>query len=153
MESGKALLDICLSEEVAGLSKAQMKKVKEFALLVEKLKSNLLTNKLSSFIDFMWKEIGYREYVLESLKEGEERLENLNELLNLATTWDDVPAEEALTSLLENASLLSLPEEVEEEARKRGHAHYCPCGQGIGVFGRFYNRFGRGNFPAFQKYW
>ena len=76
----------------------------------------LQANALSSvqFLKHLVRVIRYREY----LKEGEqadERWENVEELVNLAKKYDDLPAPEGLQKLLEDVALMSDQDDLAQE--------------------------------------
>jgi DNA helicase-2/ATP-dependent DNA helicase PcrA len=70
---------------------------------------------LSGLLDEILKRTGYREYILDK-EDGEERWENIMELRNVASEYDGLDTEEALTTFLEKVSLVSDLDELDEKA-------------------------------------
>jgi len=62
---------------------------------------------LSSLLDKILEHTRYREYLL-SKEDGEDRWENVMELKNVASEYDEIDPEEALAALLEKVSLTTL---------------------------------------------
>jgi len=70
---------------------------------------------LSSLLDKILEHTRYREYLL-SKEDGEDRWENVMELKNVASEYDEIDPEEALAALLEKVSLVSDVDELDEKA-------------------------------------
>jgi DNA helicase-2/ATP-dependent DNA helicase PcrA len=70
---------------------------------------------LSGLVDEILKDTGYREYILNK-EDGEERWENIMELRSVASEYDEFSPDEALTAFLENVSLVSDIDELDEKA-------------------------------------
>jgi DNA helicase-2/ATP-dependent DNA helicase PcrA len=70
---------------------------------------------LSGLLDEILQHTGYREYIL-GKEDGEERWENITELRNVASEYDKLDTEEALTTFLEKVSLVSDIDELDEKA-------------------------------------
>jgi len=70
---------------------------------------------LSQLLDEIVEHTGYKEY-LHSKEDGEERRENIMELRNVASEYDELKPEEALASFLEKVSLISDIDELDEKA-------------------------------------
>ncbi|MEE8637235.1 MAG: UvrD-helicase domain-containing protein [Dehalococcoidia bacterium] len=69
----------------------------------------------SGLVDEILKYTGYREYILDK-EGGEEKWENVMELRNVASEYDALEPEEALSTLLENVSLVADIDELDEKA-------------------------------------
>jgi DNA helicase-2/ATP-dependent DNA helicase PcrA len=69
---------------------------------------------LSRLLDEILGHTGYREYILDK-EDGEERWENITELRNVASEYNELSSEEALTTFLEKVSLVSDIDELDEE--------------------------------------
>ncbi len=83
-------------------------KYDEFRLLLEKIKEKATTIKPSETIKFIIQESGLEASFKQSgTEEDAERIENMKELVTLATKYDYLPAEEGIEMLLEEASLQS----------------------------------------------
>jgi len=70
---------------------------------------------LSSLLDKILEHTRYREYLL-SKEDGEDRWENVMELKNVASEYDELDPEEALAAFLEKVSLVSDIDELDEKA-------------------------------------
>ncbi len=69
----------------------------------------------SGLMDEILKYTGYREYILDK-EGGEEKWENVTELRNVASEYDALEPEEALSTLLESVSLVADIDELDKEA-------------------------------------
>ena len=69
----------------------------------------------SGLVDEILKYTGYREYILDK-EGGEEKWENVMELRNVASEYGALEPEEALSTLLENVSLVADIDELDEKA-------------------------------------
>jgi DNA helicase-2/ATP-dependent DNA helicase PcrA len=70
---------------------------------------------LSGLLDEILERTKYREYLF-SKEDGEDRWENVMELKNVASEYDELNPEEALTTFLEKVSLVSDIDELDEKA-------------------------------------
>jgi DNA helicase II / ATP-dependent DNA helicase PcrA len=70
---------------------------------------------LSGLLDEILEHTGYKEYILDK-EDGEERWENIMELRNVASEYNELDTEEALTTFLEKVSLVSDIDELDEKA-------------------------------------
>ena len=70
---------------------------------------------LSGLVDEILEHTGYREYILDK-EDGEERWENITELRNVASEYNELDTEEALITFLEKVSLVSDIDELDEKA-------------------------------------
>ncbi len=70
---------------------------------------------LSSLMDEILERTGYRTYI-QNKEDGEERWENVVELRNVATDYNDLDNQEALTAFLEKVSLVSDIDELDQTA-------------------------------------
>jgi DNA helicase-2/ATP-dependent DNA helicase PcrA len=112
---GKVTLLKMLAGREAELTGAVREKVALFRSLLQKIQeaSEILTP--SALIRFVVVESGMDTMLKEDKLEGVERLENIRELVSLATRYDDLPKEEALEALLESAALASDQDEIKDE--------------------------------------
>jgi DNA helicase II / ATP-dependent DNA helicase PcrA len=86
-----------------------------FDALMAKLTAQSHELSLSGLVDEILEHTGYREYIL-AKEDGEERWENITELRNVASEYDKLDTEEALTTFLEKVSLVSDIDELDEKA-------------------------------------
>jgi DNA helicase-2/ATP-dependent DNA helicase PcrA len=70
---------------------------------------------LSGLLDEILQHTGYRKYILNK-EDGEERWENITELRNVASEYNELDTEEALTTFLEKVSLVSDIDDLDEKA-------------------------------------
>jgi DNA helicase-2/ATP-dependent DNA helicase PcrA len=70
---------------------------------------------LSGLVDKILEHTGYRAYI-QNKEDGEERWENIMELRNVASEYNGLDTEEALTAFLEKVSLVSDIDELDEKA-------------------------------------
>jgi DNA helicase-2/ATP-dependent DNA helicase PcrA len=69
----------------------------------------------SALLDEILKRTSYREYILDK-EDGEDRWENITELRNVASEYNALAPDEALTAFLEKVSLVSDIDELDEKA-------------------------------------
>ncbi len=89
-------------------------KLREFRQVVAKSKEALLTKKLSESIKTIIELSGLQKS-LRIEEDGEERLENLKELVTIATKYDFLTPEEALDKFLTETALLSDQDSLSEQ--------------------------------------
>jgi DNA helicase-2/ATP-dependent DNA helicase PcrA len=85
-----------------------------FAALISKLTAQSHELSLSGLLDEILEHTRYREYILDK-EDGEERWENITELRNVASEYNELSPEEALTAFLEKVSLVSDIDELDEK--------------------------------------
>ena len=110
---GKASWDKISS--ASGLAKMFHPKISAFLGFVSELKNVLLEKKISDFIKILLEKINYREYLLDGTEEGEARWENIQELITVASKFDDLPPPEGLASFLEEIALASAADDISDE--------------------------------------
>jgi len=86
-----------------------------FDAVISKLTAQSRELSLSSLLDEIWEHTGYRRYILDK-EDGEDRWENVMELKSVASEYDELAPEEALTAFLEKVSLVSDIDELDEKA-------------------------------------
>jgi DNA helicase-2/ATP-dependent DNA helicase PcrA len=82
-----------------------------FAALLADLRKKMTSDPPAFFFQNLLKKIGYREYLNDRFANSDERWENVEELINLARSYDDFPPPEGSLKLLEDVALLSESEE------------------------------------------
>ncbi len=92
-----------------------LEKVKMFRLLLENIHRVTLEKKPSEVIKYIIKKTGIEEMYKTGKESDEEKLENVHELVTLATRYDTYSIEEGLEKLLSDAALLSDQDELAEE--------------------------------------
>ncbi len=69
----------------------------------------------SQLLTLVLERIGYRRYLTDSLNDGEERWENVQELVNVAAQYDDLEPASALSTFLEEVALVSDTDEYDDK--------------------------------------
>lgn len=109
---GKVTLAKVINEQFGDLSGAQQKKVQDFFALMDRLRKTLATKTPSEAIRSLLSETGMVGMYREGHGEDEERLENLKELVSVATKYDAFSPEEGIQRLLEETALQSDQDEL-----------------------------------------
>jgi DNA helicase-2/ATP-dependent DNA helicase PcrA len=82
-------------------------KINKFYILLDKIREYTDSHTPSESIKFVIKESGLEEELSKGASDDLERLENMKELVTLATKYDTMPEGEGMEKLLEDASLAS----------------------------------------------
>lgn len=104
---GKATLMKMFANDEASLTPAAQKRVKEFWALLSSIKEYALVEKTSKLIKFVSEKSGLEASLKTGTDDDNDRLENIHELVTLATKYDILPPEEAVERLLGDAALAS----------------------------------------------
>jgi len=104
---GKATLAKMFAKDEASLTPAAQKRTQEFWNLLTKIREYALVEKTSKLIKFVSEETGIEASLKTGTDEDNDRLENIHEMVTLATKYDILPPEEAVEKLLEDAALAS----------------------------------------------
>jgi DNA helicase-2/ATP-dependent DNA helicase PcrA len=102
---GKVTLVKLFANQFTDLPITMQEKINKFYLLLDEIKRYSETHLPSESIKFVIEKSGLENELKESTSDDQERLENMKELVTLATRYDGLPKEEALEKLLEDASL------------------------------------------------
>jgi DNA helicase-2/ATP-dependent DNA helicase PcrA len=86
-----------------------------FNTLMAELTTRSHESNLSGLVDEILERTSYREYIMDK-EDGEERWENITELRNVASEYNELAPDEALTAFLEKVSLVSDIDELDEKA-------------------------------------
>jgi DNA helicase-2/ATP-dependent DNA helicase PcrA len=86
-----------------------------FNALISELTAQRHQLNLSRLVDEILEHTGYRAYIQDK-EDGEERWENIMELRNVASEYNELDTEEALAAFLEKVTLVSDIDELDEEA-------------------------------------
>ncbi|HZS43250.1 MAG TPA: UvrD-helicase domain-containing protein [Candidatus Paceibacterota bacterium] len=114
---GKVTLLAIASNREEALSPAIKKKIAEFRNLLSRIQIQALKEKPSNTIKYIIKESGMEEMYKKGKEEDEERLENMKELVTLATRYDALAPQEGIEELLADAALATDQDEMEERGR------------------------------------
>ncbi len=104
---GKNTLAKMFAKDEMGLSPAAQKRAQEFWKLLRDIKEYATTEKASDIIKFVSERTGIEASLKTGREEDTERLENIHELVTLASKYNILPPEEAVEKLLEDAALAS----------------------------------------------
>ncbi|MBI3633768.1 MAG: UvrD-helicase domain-containing protein, partial [Candidatus Vogelbacteria bacterium] len=112
--------DVSFNKVISGregdLPQRLQEKLREFRQMTAKANEILLSNKLSDSIKKII-ELSGMDKSLRSEEDGEERIENLKELVTIATKYDFLTPEEALDKFLTETALLSDQDSLTEEKK------------------------------------
>ncbi len=97
-------------------------KLRSFLKLLEEFKEKLLALPLPDALKYIVRASGLEEHLKKLKDEGQERLENVQELINLAGKYKGMPNEEAVSHLLSDSALASDQDSllVAKEEKKKG---------------------------------
>jgi len=103
-------------EAVLGKADTRTKKgLEKFNNIYKKVKDESSRVVVAELINFILKEIEYREYVSDGTHEGESRWENVKELLSVAKKFDGLNPNESLVSFLQDVSLITNADDQDYE--------------------------------------
>lgn len=112
---GKVTLLKIFEDKEDTLPKGTLEKVRTFKSLLNDIKNVTLEKKPSEVVKYIIQKTGIEEMYTTGKEKDEEKLENIRELVTLATRYDTYPIEEGLEKLLSDAALLSDQDELTEE--------------------------------------
>ena len=104
---GKSTLMKMFAKDEESLTPAAQKRVKEFWALLASIQEYALVEKTSKLIKFVSEKSGIENSLKTGNDDDNDRLENIHELVTLATKYDILPPEEAVEKLLGDAALAS----------------------------------------------
>jgi DNA helicase-2/ATP-dependent DNA helicase PcrA len=111
--------NIIASPDSVGMKQSPSPRIVQALAGFDALMTNLTAQShelsLSRLLDEILEHTGYRQYILDK-EDGEERWENITELRNVASEYNELDTEEALTTFLEKVSLVSDIDELDEKA-------------------------------------
>jgi len=119
---GKVTLAKLFSGMRGSLPSSMERKVKLFYTLLEEIAEVVREIKPSALIKFVVRKTGIDSVLKKEGIEGEERLENIKELVSLAVRYDDMPLNIGLEKLLEDAALASDQDTLTHEQNKEKKA-------------------------------
>jgi len=112
---GKVTMLKIISGKKDSLGPALREKVDQFFNLLDRIKEIAEKKKASELIKYIIKETGMENMYRNGTEEELEKLENLRELVSLATQYDNLEGEEGIEALLTNASLATDQDEMEKD--------------------------------------
>lgn len=104
-----------LSGEEASLTGKMRERVVQMRALLQRIRTEAIATPPSLLIRMVITQSGIEKALKEDRAEGAERLENLAELVSLASRYDTIPAPEGLEKFLESAALASDQDDIKEE--------------------------------------
>ncbi|HET8581350.1 MAG TPA: UvrD-helicase domain-containing protein [Candidatus Paceibacterota bacterium] len=102
---GKATFAYLLEDRLDELKPAARKKVDAFLALLARIREAAETRPVSEALRLILSESGLETHLYGEGEEGRERIENIKELVSLATRYDELPAPEGAERLIEDAAL------------------------------------------------
>ena len=114
---GKATLMKMFAKDEESLPPAGKKRVADFWALLESIREYALVEKTSKLIKFVSEKSGLESSLKTGSDEDNDRLENIHELVTLATKYDILPPEEAVENLLGDAALASDQDSMMKSSR------------------------------------
>ncbi|PIR86422.1 ATP-dependent DNA helicase PcrA [Candidatus Kaiserbacteria bacterium CG10_big_fil_rev_8_21_14_0_10_43_70] len=113
---GKQTLTRMLEGKESELTSAAGQKVDQFRSLLHSINVQAQTKPVSEVLKYIAIASGLEAHLIGHGDEGIERLENIKELVNLSTKYDELPAPEGAEKLLEDAALLGEQDSLEKGA-------------------------------------
>lgn len=104
---GKVTLLKLFANQFVDLPATMQSKINTFYLLLENIREYAEVHTPSETIKFVIQKSGLEDTLANGSSDEQERLENMKELVTLATRYDSLPQGEGLEKLLEDASLSS----------------------------------------------
>jgi DNA helicase II / ATP-dependent DNA helicase PcrA len=104
-----------IAEKVEGLAVSKVDAIKKFGQFIERAQEKIKKLNLTDFFDFMFIESGYQAYLLSEGEAGQIRFENVRELFTVAEKYDEFAGEEGLSKLLEEISLVSQTDDIDQK--------------------------------------
>lgn len=116
---GKVTLLKLLENKRDELKGATLQKVERFEEMMQDITDHARTESISKTLKFIIKRTGLEtEFKKNGTEEDLARLENLQELVTMATRYDELGAEEGVEALLENAALQSDQDELQSKEER-----------------------------------
>ena len=119
---GKVTLLKMFSGEEEKLPEGARKKVSEFRAMLGEIKEYALNKKTSETVKFIMGRSGIETMLKKGTEDDKERLENIRELVTLATKYDVLEPEEGVSKLLEDAALASDQDSLVANTKKEEDA-------------------------------
>lgn len=102
-----------VSNQVHELNASAQQKVYEYFRLLDTIKAKSEQEKLSDVLKYIFQASGLEKNLKEGNDDDKERLENIKELVSLATKYDAFAPDEAVARFLEEAGLMSDQDELD----------------------------------------
>jgi DNA helicase-2/ATP-dependent DNA helicase PcrA len=111
---GKTTLLKLASGQFEDLPATMKQKISQFKKVLADIGDYAQNNKPSELIKFILDKTGLEATLKKDGEEGLERLENIKELVNVATKYDDLPREEAIEAMMTEIALASDQDELNQ---------------------------------------
>ncbi len=111
---GKVALLKIQEKKVDELPASSQAKIKNFSAMLDEIYNFALKNRLSESLKFILDKSGLQEHLKSKGQDGQERLANLFELVELSKKYDIFPPEEALEKFLDEVALSQDQDELEK---------------------------------------
>lgn len=108
--------DAVTDSRIEHFSGAKIQALEKFSALIRKLQQINSNETAAGLIQYVLEETGYRAFLDDGSSEGEERLENVRELISVAKKYDSLDPGMSLRVFLEEVSLISDADLVNESA-------------------------------------
>jgi DNA helicase-2/ATP-dependent DNA helicase PcrA len=115
-EKSKNILEIKKSE-LNFLQDRSLNAVLNFQKIIQELAKKYTKLKVGEIIDLVAEKTGYKEYLLDGTEEGENRWANVQEIKTVAKKYNSLKGAEGLHALLEEVSLVSDQDEIDEDIK------------------------------------
>ena len=116
---GKVTIIKIFGKRTDSLTPAVKKKVNDFFALLSDIRKKALENKPSETLKFIIEKSGIESNFRKGDEDDLERLENIKELVTLATKYDELDPEEGIEKLLEEAALQSEQDSLDKKIEKK----------------------------------
>ncbi len=111
---GKITLLKLASGQFEELPATMRQKISQFKKIVSEIGDFALSNKPSELIKFILTQTGLEKSLREDGEEGLERLENIKELVSVATKYDNLEPEEAIEAMMTEIALATDQDELDQ---------------------------------------
>ena len=103
-----------MAEEIGTIGRASAK-IRPFVMLIQSMRSKLPYISVSELLQEIIEETGYvRELEAENTEEAQQRMENIDELISKAVTYEESEEEPTLSGFLEEVALVADIDSVDE---------------------------------------
>lgn len=103
------------SKKLHELTPKSRQGLESFIKILQKLQKASSKMTASKLIKLVLEETGYKHYLLDGTEEGEERYENVEELLSVSGKYNDLKPLESLSNFLEEVALITDLDNINEE--------------------------------------
>jgi DNA helicase-2/ATP-dependent DNA helicase PcrA len=111
---GKVTLTKLASGQSEELPEKTKQKISQFKKILRDIGDFAINNKPSELIKFIIEHSGLEKSLKEDGEDGQERLENIKELVNVATKYDTLPTEEAIEAMMTEIALATDQDELDQ---------------------------------------